>query len=102
MTTTETTEATETTWTGRAQALRDSIVSRVDDMAGSGKAILAGRRDDRRRDQLVLELGELHFTAAVDGDDPNQRLVDRLVAEIKALDADAHDSGSNEARDETG
>ena len=86
MTNTETTEATSLST--KLLALRESLTDRVEGVADSGKALIATRRDDRRREELLRELGELHVAAANDGG-LDESLAGRLVAEINAIGTDA-------------
>jgi len=89
---TEIPEANETSLVTRTKRLRKSVVGRIGSMTESGKATIARRRDDRHRDELLRELGELHVTAAAAGaDSPDKALADRLIAEIVSLDGEEDD-----------
>ena len=69
----------------RAKALRSSVIDRVTAVADSGKQLLADRRDQQRRNELLQELGALHLAVA-NGDDLDLPEAERLIAELTEVD----------------
>ena len=87
MTATESPEPNEPSLTHRARSLRDTVVARVAEVVDDGKSVVTARLDNRRRLQLMQELGAIHFNAATSGGTMDTELADSLIAEIAALDA---------------
>lgn len=54
--------------------------------------------DTRHRNDLLRELGQLHYDAHHTGDQPDQKSIDRLTAQ---LDPDPRDQADNEAGHDT-
>lgn len=72
-------------FTDRARAMKDSVLERITDIADSGKQVIANRRDEQRRAELLKELGELHLAAA-NGADLDLPHAERIIAEIAEID----------------
>lgn len=70
----------------RARALQSSVVGRIGAATESGKAMIDLRRTDRRRAELLQELGELHYLASQSGE-LDQAHADRLIAELGTIGA---------------
>ena len=72
------------------------VKDRATKVVAAGSAQVIDLRDDRRRKSLFCELGELTYRAE-EGETGGAAEVDRVVAELRALDADDDATGEDES-----
>ena len=72
---------------GRVQSLLDSVTEGARALKEAGEQKVADRRDQRERDTLLRELGELYYEALSAGEEqPARETRDRLMADLDEIE----------------